>query len=231
MQARYVAQLDPGTLTADSPVWSESVAEVVALLGTPVGLQPTEVIRTAWLTKAIGAVSEVQASAVHDGRTLAFRLEWADATENRELGDTTAFIDGAGVLLPGAPGAAGAGGAPAAPLMTMGAPTLPVNAWYWRADEDGEGRQVVAEGVGTTRPAGPDQVRGRGVWRAGRWHVVISRAMTVENAEPVAQIKIGEKTAFGVAVWEGSVGERAGIKAFSGDWRELVLEGVATARK
>lgn len=222
MQARHVPEFEVGSLEPDSPLWSGASVEKVALMGTPVGLQPTAVIRAAWLTKKIGAVAEVQVSAVHDGRTLAFRLEWSDATKNEALDDTTAFVDGAGVLLPGAVGA---------PLATMGAPTLPVNAWYWRADEDGQGRQVVAEGIGTTRPAIDEQVHGHGVWRDGRWHVVIARSLSVENAEPVVQLSVGVPSSFGVAVWEGSSKERAGIKAFSGDWRELVLEGVATARK
>lgn len=222
MRARYVSQFEMGGLEPDSSLWSQGGAEVVKLMGTPVGLQPTELVRAAWMGKTIGAVGEVSVAAVHDGRTLAFRLEWADATQSEALSDTTAFVDAAGILLPGAEGA---------PLMTMGAPSLPVNAWYWRADEDGEGRQVVAEGLGTTRNADHAQVRGRGVWREGRWQVVIARALSVRSTEPVAQLSAGTQTGFGVAIWEGSHGERAGIKAFSGDWRELVLEGVATARK
>ena len=41
----------------------------------------------------------------------------------------------------------------------------------------------------------------------------------------------GRSTSFGVAVWEGGRGERAGIKAFSGDWRELALQALPTARR
>lgn len=222
MQARYVPQIEVASLEPDAALWSKAGAESVALLGTPVGLQPTAMIRTKFMNVKIGTVEEVSVRAVHDGRTLSFRLEWSDAEQNTDMTDPTTFSDGAAVLLPGKEGA---------PLMTMGVPTLPVNAWYWRADEDGGGRQVVAEGVGTTRPAGHEQVLGHGVWREGRWQVVISRQLKVENPEPVVQLEAGQKTGFGVAVWEGGAGERAGIKAFSGDWRELVLEGMPTARK
>ena len=38
-----------------------------------------------------------------------------------------------------------------APLVSMGAPGAGVNAWYWRADEKDAGRNVVAEGIGTSR--------------------------------------------------------------------------------
>jgi hypothetical protein len=39
-----------------------------------------------------------------------------------------------------------------------------------------------------------------------------------------AQVTPGSDTGFGVAVWEGSHKERAGIKAFSGDWKPLTID-------
>jgi hypothetical protein len=48
----------------------------------------------------------------------------------------------------------------------------------------------------------------------------------------VAQLEPGAATGFGVAVWDGSGGERAGIKAFSGPlWQELQLDAMPTARR
>jgi DMSO reductase family type II enzyme heme b subunit len=173
--------------------------------------------------REIGAVGSVSVSSVHDGSVLAFRLEWADAEEDAELSDTTSFPDGAAVLLPSVPGA---------PAMTMGAPGSAVTAWYWRADDaGGRGRHVVAEGLGTTRMVDEESVRSRGEWKEGRWRVVLARPLRVESGEPVAQLEVGAVTGFGVAVWEGSQGERAGIKAFSGDWQELRIESPATARR
>ena len=223
MKVQYVPRVDvEAALDPAGSLWSGVSAESVKMIGTPVGLQPTEMIRVAWMGKKIGAVESVSVSAVHDGAVLAFRLEWPDASEDREVGDTTAFPDGAAVLLPGAAGA---------PLMTMGIEGLAVNAWYWRADEDGRGRQVVSEGLGTTRTVDYELVKGRGVWRDGRWQAVIARALKVEISEPVAQLSSGEQTGFGVAIWEGSHGERAGIKAFSGDWLPLSLTNPPTARR
>jgi complex iron-sulfur molybdoenzyme family reductase subunit gamma len=223
MKVQYVPGIDvEAALDPDGALWSGATSETVKLLGTPVGLQPTEAIRSSWMTKKIGMVENVSVSAVHDGALVAFHLEWADASENRAIGDTTAFPDAAGILLRSAEGA---------PSVTMGAPGLAVNAWYWRADEDGGGRQVVAEGLGTTRPVEGDHVKGRGVWRDGRWRVVITRPLKLATAEPVAQLEAGQVTGFGVAIWEGSNGERAGIKAFSGDWLELSLANPPMARR
>ena len=223
MKVQYVPRVDvEAALDPAGSLWSGVRAESVKLMGTPVGLQPTEMIRSAWMDKKIGAVEGVSVSAVHDGAVLAFRLEWSDASEDREVGDTTAFPDAAAVLLPSAAGA---------PLMTMGIEGLAVNAWYWRADEDGRGRQVVSEGLGTTRTVDYELVKGRGVWREGRWRAVITRALKVSSAEPVTQLAPGQQTGFGVSVWEGSAGERAGIKAFSGDWLDLSLANLPTARR
>jgi DMSO reductase family type II enzyme heme b subunit len=82
---------------------------------------------------------------------------------------------------------------------------------------------VVAEGLGSTRTLSSDVVKASGSWASGRWRVVIARALKVESGDPVAQVASGQTTGFGVAIWDGGSGERAGIKAFSGDWQELVL--------
>lgn len=221
MQVPYVAAVPlDELLRPDAPVWKGARSERVALMGTPVGLQPTAAVRVAWTKRRIGAVAEVAVAAVCDGERLAFRLEWADPSDNREIAETTAFPDGAGILLPVVKGA---------PAVTMGAPGQPVNAWYWRADENGTGREVVAEGIGSSRTVDLDLVKAKGAWKDGRWSVVIARALRAETSEPVAQLAAGSSTGFSVAVWEGGHGERAGIKAFSGEWRELALAAAPAA--
>jgi len=224
MQAQYVAGLDVETLLdPGARPWSTGSSDDVKLIGTPAGLQPTAAIRNAYTGKQIGVVQGVKVAALHNGQDLAFRLEWQDASQNDVIDDTTSFPDGAAVVLPSVPGA---------PVVTMGAPKQAVNAWYWRADEKaGLGRQVVAEGLGTSRTIDRQLVRTSGAWKDGRWQVVIARPLRVQSPDPVAQLKPGEVTGFGVAVWEGSAGERAGIKSFSGNWIELALGDVSTARR
>jgi DMSO reductase family type II enzyme heme b subunit len=222
MRARHVAGLQlEALLDPDGSPWQGARAEPLRLMGTPLGLQPTPAIQVAWAGKKIGAVDRVAVSAIHDGTLLAFRLEWSDPTENRETVDTVAFPDAAAVVLPSAPGS---------PLITMGAPGAAVNAWYWRADEDA-GRHVVAEGIGTSRTLDRELVSGRGVWKGGRWRIVLARALRIRTDEAVAQLEPGKSTQFGVAVWDGGSKERAGIKAFSGDWLPLALDGLPSARR
>jgi complex iron-sulfur molybdoenzyme family reductase subunit gamma len=223
MRVRYTSGLtSEQLLDPDGAAWKEARAERLALMGTPVGLQPTAYVRAAWTGKTIGSVDGVEVTALHNGELLAFRLGWSDPSENAEMKDTTELPDAAGILLPVVAGA---------PLVTMGAEGLAVNAWYWRADEPEQGRNITAEGLGTTRPLPGQLVQARGLWKEGRWRVVIARALRVSSSEPVAQLEPGDTTGFGVAIWEGSHGERAGIKAFSGDWHELRLDAATTARR
>lgn len=222
MQVRHTARTTPEVLLdPDSRIWSGSPAETVALIGTPAGLQPTAAIRVAWTGKSIGAVERVSVAAVHDGETLAFRLEWEDASEDAGLDDNTSFPDAAAIVLPAVPGA---------PIMTMGAADKPVTACYWRADEPNAARLISAVGLGTSRTFDQHLASASGHWKEGRWRVVITRPLQISVGLRVAQLAPGDETGFGVAIWEGSHAERGGIKAFSGDWLPLSLDPIAAGR-
>jgi len=209
-------------LDPDAHTWARAAEDPLQLIGTPAGLQPTAAIRNTWAGKKIGAVERVQARAVHNGETLAVRLEWDDPTQNDSLSDTTAFPDAAAIAFPASADSM---------VATMGAPGAAVNAWYWRADEKDHGRHVVAEGLGTTRSVDSGAVRVSSVWKSGRWRVVIARALRVYTKEPVIQLEPGQVTRYAVAVWDGAQQERGGIKSFSGDWRELRLAPQSLARR
>lgn len=221
MKAEFVADDIAALLSPDAGAWSSQASRSVSLVGTPAALQPTEAIRAKWRDRAIGAVDRVEVKVLHDGRHLAFRLEWADSTENRDHGDNSVFPDGAAIALPihrDAPPA----------LITMGLPGNGINIWAWLANEADHGRHLLAEGYGTSKILDRDQVKAQGVWRNGRWQVVIARALQVVSvppvAQPVAQLVAGQPTRFGIVVWEGGRAERAGLKSFSGDWIDLELQ-------
>jgi DMSO reductase family type II enzyme heme b subunit len=223
MRARYVPTAELETLRdPEATAWKKVGSDDLKLEGTPLGMQLTAHIRAAWSERKIGSVERVSVAAVHDGRSLAIRLEWDAAKESREPADNDQFPDAAAVMLPSTPDS---------PIFTMGAPGQAVNVWYWRADDE-RARDVVAEGLGTSRTVDVELVKARGTWKEGRWRVVIARALRVDTSEPVAQLEPGARTGFGVAVWDGSRGERAGIKAFSGPlWQELQLDAMPTARR
>jgi DMSO reductase family type II enzyme heme b subunit len=223
MQVRYVPRLDvDAVLQPDAPLWRTQKAETVRLKGTPLDMQPSGEIKVAWAGRKIGAVESVNVAAVHDGERIAFRLEWRDPVANLDIGDNNQFIDGCGILFPTVE---------FAPMAVMGAIGMPVNAWQWRADENGRGRELLAEGLGTTRIIDYELVRGNGVYENGRWHVVITRVMKVQSPEKLVQLEPGKTGGLGVAIWEGSHGERAGLKAISGDdWIKLEIEAAAAVK-
>lgn len=222
MKAQYVrgAPLE-ALLNPEADVWKTVKPEALALSGTPSALQPTSAVRAAFPEGTIGAVKNVSVAVAHNGREIAFRLEWQDPSADTGANgqDDVGFPDGAAILFPTKKGA---------PLMTMGAPGLPVNAWYWRADENGRGRHVTAQGLGTTDTLDRELVQARGVYQSGAWCVVIARSLQTKHGESAAQFSPGGKIGVSVAIWEGSHKERAGIKSFAlgqqEGWHELTLD-------
>ena len=222
MKADYVANTELNALLdPDNRAWQSHAPEAVTMMGTPAGLQPTAAIQVSWMGKKIGVVDRVEVTALHNGDELAIRLEWADASENGDMTDTDSFPDAAAILLPVVP---------EAPIITMGAPGQPVNGWYWRADAPRKARQVTAEGLGTSHTFDQTLIHGRGSWKEGRWQVVLARSLRIKSETPVAQLEPGSETGFGIAIWEGSNSERAGIKSFSGNWMPLQLAPTTAGR-
>jgi DMSO reductase family type II enzyme heme b subunit len=162
-------------------------------------------------------IQRITVRAVHDGNTVSFLLEWEDAQADLSVTDTGTFPDAAALLFPIGEDA---------PLITMGAEGQPVEAWHWRADRPGRGICNVANGLGTTRITSEDRVTANGVWEEGRWRVVLSRALQVpSDTGEAVQLRSGATGKVAFSVWEGSNGERGGLKSFSPEWHSFTLEG------
>ncbi len=202
--------LNPGAVQ-----WQKVPAEELSMGATPLHLQPSAYVRTAWAGRPLGAVRFLKVQAAHNSRDIFFRLEWPDETENTDYGDGSVFPDGAGILFP-------LNGD--APLQTMGSEQAPVNAWFWRASfPEGEAQNIVARGLGTVEKTEKSPIQARARWQGGRWQLVLARALAVDGVEGVALgNKKPAKVAF--AVWEGASQERAGLKSFSKGWQELLIE-------
>jgi DMSO reductase family type II enzyme heme b subunit len=193
--------------------WQSVPAVTLSLKGTPLGTQPTSYTKVVFKGRPVGAVSSVELRGCHDGTSMFVHLQWADLVENDGQGDGDEFPDAAAVVFPISGDA---------PINTMGSERQAVNAWYWRAGSP-EGRSVVARGIGSTEPT-EDRVLAKGVYRGGRWSVVISRSLA--GADPGVTsvgLEAGNATRIGVAVWEGSNDERGGFKAFTDQWTEAEL--------
>ena len=197
--------------------WRAIAGEALKLDATPLANQPSEYIKASRDEKQIGKVRSLLVQAAHNGREIFFRLSWEDANQNVEITDNNQFPDGCGILMPLA------GGDP--PIDEMGSKDAPVNAWFWRADLKDQPHNTIAKGLGSTQFSKTCPIQTKSLWGAGAWAVVFSRALTVpELKEETTQLAAGQAVKVGFAVWEGSNGERAGVKSFSKEWRELSLE-------
>lgn len=93
------------------------------------------------------------------------------------------------------------------PLDTLGSAGSPVTMWYW---ENGRGAlNLVSRGPGVVTKTGASAVSGTGANSGGKWAVVISGPASASKGK------------LGVAVWNGSNEERAGLAAVSRNWLPL----------
>lgn len=197
-------------------LWGQFAARKVALMPAPVGMQGSKYVLARWRDGEFGHTSAAGLQCAHNGREIAFRLEWECEKPVASVIDNDQFSDAAALLFPLTD---------AAPLM-MGSEGAPVNIWHWRADRPKAGRNNVAEGIGTSRltNAAP-VVSTQAAHRSGRWALIFRRVLASGTpAAAAAQFTAGGDYRLAVAVWNGANGERAGLKAFSPEWVELKLE-------
>jgi mono/diheme cytochrome c family protein len=271
---------DAGTITVRR-VTGEVPTDPQAPAWARVGLQAVR-LRTLWMRPA--QVDQVRVAALHNGREIAFLLEWDDPLRDEAALGTEQFRDAAAIQFPlEPPGPAGAGSPE--PSYAMGEARGPVNIWHWKADwqldlaryRDVEDRfpavavddvpfvrgasggdpgairapadrhdplflaaravgnpmarprrspveNLVAAGIGTltSQPPEAQGVLGVGRWAAGRWRVLMRRALRTGHPGDV-QFDPGQVTTVAFAVWDGARGDRDGQKAVS-VWQRLRLE-------
>jgi DMSO reductase family type II enzyme heme b subunit len=186
--------------------------------------------------------------ALHDGTRLAFRVVWADATQNPDNVDVPRFFDAIALMVPfqGADYPACVPG-PAQPHMVhmgnrcneAGVDCCPVQIMYWRPDKF-EVENIVTNGPATTRET--DDTDEPGVfhvyqdWTAGTWTVIMSRVLTAPTLPvagppttlfPPAGKNMVDLVPGGTyptvwANWDGAKDERNGDK-YTGLWGTLIL--------
>jgi DMSO reductase family type II enzyme heme b subunit len=195
-------------LRPEASMWSQVVHEDIALMPTPLAMQPTEYIRKSWEGRDYGQTKSLSVASVHDGHNWAIRVSWPGVSvEGKD------FPDAIAVALP-------ISGKPA--LILMGAPDAPIHILRWQANKEGA-HSIVATGIGQSRPGpGGIQIGAQAEAKDGVRSVVITRALG--HGKDIAPLAVGKKTGVGFALWMGGNDERAGIKAFSLDWTELVLD-------
>jgi hypothetical protein len=182
---------------------------------------------------------------IHNGRDIAFLLEWQDNTKNDRLTPGT-FRDGVAVGLP-------LGDAPA--FFCMGQLDHYINIWHWKADwqsdidrrasraAEGKGsgevrrfeviprrsssvEDLVGGGFSTlTTKQSQGRVQGKAVWKDGVWRVVMRRPLVSTDLENEARLEPGRLQAISFAIWNGENKERNGQKAVA-PWFQLLIDPI-----
>lgn len=178
-----------------SPAWANVEKQSVPLGAVALEKQPTAYIREAWAAKPYAQTKSVDVAAASDGERLYVRLEWADdARPNGEFQDAAGAMFGSGALA------------------TMGDESAPLDLWYWEHGRDAA-LNLSSRGPGVVTKQDNSNVDAHAALNGGRWSVVLSG--------PAASAASGR---LGVAVWNGSNDERAGLGAVSQDWLALELD-------
>lgn len=180
----------------------------IDMIPAPLAMQPTEYIRNSWAGRDYGADPGLEIATVHDGKRWALRASWNGVAPSGKD-----FPDALAIALP-------VRGKPV--LALMGAEDAPIHFLRWQANKPGV-RSQLATGIGRTTNSGPElDCTVRAQAHDDRWQVVITRPLGSRGE--AAPLGAGAKTGIGFAVWRGGNDERGGIKAFSIDWTEMVLE-------
>lgn len=213
-----VGRVDAGDeelLSLESAVWQEAPVNEVVLSPTPLDMQPTDYVRVSRSGRPYGVVSSMKVSALHNGNSVFFHLVWQDDAADGAIKDINQFADAAAVMFPMVEDA---------PLIGMGITGKPVNVWLWRADWE-RPKNVSAEGMGTTKRRDDPALSSAARHTDGQWDLVVGRSLERRDA-PQGTIVLapGTVSQIAFAVWQGSEQERAGLKAFSPAWQELVLD-------
>lgn len=142
-----------------------------------------------------------------DGEKLYIRLRWSDATQDTAT-SREQFSDGAAVQF-------ALGGGPATSYM-MGAPTTPVNIWYWKAGSD-DAQNLAAGGFGSTTRLDQGQLSANSAYRdGGEWVVVFSRPLARDGEHQVDLTQ--DNLSISLALWQGDSRQRDGLKHISPGW-------------
>ncbi len=192
-----------------------------------------------------GSIERVAVRAVHDDDRIYVMLEWSDGTPDQTTNTYEAFSDAAAIQFPAEAGsevpAICMGQADQAVNIWQwradqqdGVPVLPDNGYVdlypstddlyitareagnplSRSDRRSAVANLVAGGFGTLEISDLGDLEGHGVHRDGRWMVVFSRSLDAAG-EMEPSIDGAGPIDIAFAVWDGSMGERNGIKSVS----------------
>ena len=166
-----------------------------------------------WPTRILEVTAkDVKVRGLHDGKQVVILLEYDDPTQDPDDAAAIEFMvgDKKAHFAHGQPMAQVEGGA--------------VNIWFWK-NKDAKALDMNAKGFGTLKVQDQQDVKGKGVYKDGKWRVVFTRALATGDAEHDTQFNPGEFINIAFAVWDGQkdpssgeLKEKGSQKAVSSWW-------------
>lgn len=180
--------------------------QTIEFIAAPTGIQPGGYVPRAYADRTQPATPSATLEAERSTRGWRFRLAWPCPQAVRDTAaQSDLFPDAAAII---------AATVPDTPLATMGAPGKPIEGYLWRADRETL-LSIRAEGLGTVQREEANSIRRvSSEWKAAEWSLAF---------EVAGWRALDETHQLAVAVWRGSLRERAGLKSISPGWIEIKI--------
>ena len=222
-------QVAPGELPTEpgDERWAEAESFYLPLVG-----QIIESPR--WFDPSINGI---RVQALHDGSEVAFLLTWHDRSRSPDPG----WLEWQGWVLDAMAPREGENLAPASrpdriavqfpptipegmdmPYFLMGDGSDPVYQWQW-SSVPGSAEKAMARGLGNYEPMGAEGLASEAAWEAGRWQLLLRRALVPADPENELQFEIGVPIPIALFAWDGDNSEEGGRGSVS-SWYFVQLE-------
>ena len=224
-----VGQVAPGELPAElaDERWGEAESFYVPLVG-----QIIESPR--WFDPSVDGV---WVQALHDGSEVAFRLTWHDRSRSPDPG----WLEWQGWVLDAMAPREGENLEPAPrpdgitvqfpptipegmdmPYFLMGDGSNPVYQWQW-SSVPGTAAKALARGLDIYEPLGAEGLASEAAWEAGRWQLLLRRALVPADPAIELQFEVGVPIPVAFFAWDGDNSEE-GARGSVSSWYFVQLE-------
>ena len=183
----------------------QQALKAIELVAAPTAIQPGGYVQKAYQDRVQATTSSTFINVKKSGAGFVIELVWDASDPVTGLdGNPRRFVDAAAILVPTTQDA---------PWITMGAPQNAIEGFLWKADKQSLYR-IYAEGLGSVvRSTLPDGWVYQASHNGKQWVLKVTAPTWVT---------LTDQGRVGIAIWQGSLAERAGLKSVSPGWVDVL---------